>query len=478
MVDIVALLSAVVGAEYCLSGRDAREKYDYDITRRYLGKSLCVLRPANTAEVSAILKIANTHQVPVVPQSGNTGLAGGASISADEDTIILSSDRMNRILDINPLSRVAKVEAGVILANLHAAVAQHGLTVPLLFGARGSCMIGGNLSTNAGGSNVVRYGNTRALCLGLEVVMPDGEVVNLMSELHKDNTGYDLKDLFIGAEGTLGVITAAVLKLVPTPKAYATAMVSMSSIDAALTLLHKIQAVSGNAVEAFEYMPRNYFRRLALLDPNAPMPFAEPAEIGILIEVAAASESDANPLEDGSIPVQNTLLDTLSALMEAGEVLDATLATSEAQRKEMWRQRELAFEVAHSAGYVVTNDITVPLDKVASFLDRARTGLMKLAPKAELIEVAHLGDGNVHYTLCIDPDDKNPPATSLRIAIYEMVEDVLADLGGSFSAEHGIGVTKLGSMARRKNPAALSVMRSIKAALDPNNIMNPGKVLP
>lgn len=478
MVDIVALLSAVVGAEYCLSGRDAREKYDYDITRRYLGKSLCVLRPANTAEVSAILKIANTHQVPVVPQSGNTGLAGGASISADEDTIILSSDRMNRILDINPLSRVAKVEAGVILANLHAAVAQHGLTFPLLFGARGSCMIGGNLSTNAGGSNVVRYGNTRALCLGLEVVMPDGEVVNLMSELHKDNTGYDLKDLFIGAEGTLGVITAAVLKLVPTPKAYATAMVSMSSIDAALTLLHKIQAVSGNAVEAFEYMPRNYFRRLALLDPNAPMPFAEPAEIGILIEVAAASESDANPLEDGSIPVQNTLLDTLSALMEAGEVLDATLATSEAQRKEMWRQRELAFEVAHSAGYVVTNDITVPLDKVASFLDRARTGLMKLAPKAELIEVAHLGDGNVHYTLCIDPDDKNPPATSLRIAIYEMVEDVLADLGGSFSAEHGIGVTKLGSMARRKNPAALSVMRSIKAALDPNNIMNPGKVLP
>ncbi|MEJ6714852.1 MAG: FAD-binding oxidoreductase [Rhodobacterales bacterium] len=478
MVDVVALFSAIVGAQFCLSGDDAREKYDYDITRQYLGKSLCVLRPANTAEVAAILKIANEHLVPVVPQSGNTGLAGGASISALQDTIILSTDRMNRILDINPVSRVAKVEAGVVLANLHAAVAQHGLTFPLLFGARGSCMIGGNLSTNAGGSNVVRYGNTRALCLGLEVVTPAGEIVNLMSELHKDNTGYDLKDLFIGAEGTLGVITAAVLKLVPTPKAYATAMVSVPSIDTALALLHKIQAVSGGAVEAFEYMPRNYFRRLAMLDPNAPMPFAKPAEIGILIEVAAASQRDAIALEDGSIPVQNTLLDTLSDLMETGEVLDATVATSEAQRLEMWRQREMAFEVAHSAGTPVTTDITVPLDKVAVFLTRANIGLMKLAPKAELIEVAHLGDGNVHYTMCVDPDDKGPVAKALQTAIYEMVEDVLADLGGSFSAEHGIGVAKLGSMARRKNPAALAVMRMIKAALDPNNIMNPGKVLP
>jgi len=478
MQDIVRDLKAIVGDKYCLSGDDPRESYDNDRTAKFKGRSLAVVRPANTAEVSAVLKLANAARIPVVPQSGNTGLAGGASVSSTADTIILSTNRMNHILDINPVSRIAKVEAGVILANLHEAAAQHGLSFPLLFGARGSCMIGGNLSTNAGGSNVVRYGNTRTLCLGLEVVTPTGDVVNLMSELHKDNTGYDLKDLYIGAEGTLGVITKAVLKLVPTPKAYATAMVSVPSIDGALALLHRLQSASGGGVEAFEYMPKNYFRHLARLDPSAQMPFSEPAEIGILIEVAATATRDAQASEDGTIPVQNILLEALSGMLETGEVLDATIAASEAQRKEMWRQREMAFEIAYGLGHPLTTDVTVPLDRVAEFLKRANAGLTRLAPNAELVEVAHLGDGNLHYTLSVDPASQQEPDKDIQTAIYTMIEDVLEDMNGSFSAEHGIGVLKLGSMARRKDKGALAVMRAIKSALDPNNIMNPGKVLP
>jgi len=478
MTDIVGKLSAIVGPQYCLAGDDAREKYDFDVTREYQSLSLAVVRPANVMEVSAVLSLANETKTPVVPLSGNTGLAGGGFAGADGDKIILSLDRMNAVREINPTSRIAKVEAGVILANLHTAVDAHDLVFPLVFGARGSCMLGGNLSTNAGGSNVVRYGNTRALVLGLEAVMPDGQIVDLMTELHKDNTGYDLKDLLIGAEGTLGVITAAVVKLFPKPKAYATAMVSVPSIAGALTLLHKIQAASGGGVEGFEYMPKNYFRHLKMIDPDAPMPFAEPAEIGILIEVAATADRDATPEPDGSIPVQNVLMETLADLMESGEVLDATIASNDAQRAEMWRQREIAFEVANHLGVPITTDIAVPLDKVGDFLTMAGERLKDIAPAAELIEIAHLGDGNLHYSLWVDPVNQAPASKDMQTAIYTMVEDVVEELNGSFSAEHGIGISKMGSMARRKNPAALGVMRAIKAALDPNNIMNRGKLLP
>ncbi|NOX74186.1 MAG: FAD-binding oxidoreductase [Alphaproteobacteria bacterium] len=477
MTDIVAKLKSIVGEAYCLSGADERQKYDRDVTGEYQSTSIAVVRPASTAEVSEILRLASETKTPVVPLSGNTGLAGGG-FGGDGQSIILSLDRMNTILEINPKSRIARVEAGVILGHLHEAVDAHDLVFPLLFGARGSCMIGGNLSTNAGGSNVVRYGNTRALCLGLEVVTADGEIINLMSELHKDNTGYDLKDLFIGAEGTLGVITAAVLKLFPKPKAYASAMVSVPDLDGALALLHRIQAASGGGVEAFEYMPENYFRHLKMIDPDAPMPFPKPAKIGIFIEVAAVADKDAVPKGDGSIPVQNVLMATLAGLMDSGAVLDATIAQNEAQRAEMWRQREIAFEVANHLGVPITTDVSVPLDKVGEFLNRANVRLADIAPDAELIEIAHLGDGNLHYSMWVDPENRKPASKEMQTAIYTMVEDVVEELGGSFSAEHGIGISKRGSMARRKDKGALSVMRAIKNALDPDNIMNPGKVLP
>jgi FAD/FMN-containing dehydrogenase len=478
MSDIVSQLKAIVGDANCLAGTDARDKYDHDITGQYQGRSLAVVRPATADEVAAVLRLANEARIPVAPQSGNTGLAGGCFIGADESGIILSVDRMNKILSINAESRIAKVEAGVILANLHEAAAEHDLIFPLLFGARGSCMIGGNLSTNAGGSNVVRYGNTRALVLGIEVVTPEGDIVDLMSELHKDNTGLDLKDLYVGAEGTLGVITKAVLKLFPRPKAYATALVSVPSIEGALTVLNRLQAASGRGVEAFEYMPRNYFRNIRLVDPDLPRFLDEDPEIGILIEVAATAARDAEPDADGAIPVQTMLTEALGDLLESGEVLDAAIAQSDSQRAGMWKLREMAYEGATRRGAGIGVDIAVPLDKVAEFLRRADKRLETIVPEAEFVNVAHLGDGNLHYSLWPDGENPSKPSPELKEAVVTAIEDVVQDLGGSFSAEHGIGLGKLSTMARRKNKPALMVMRRIKAALDPNNIMNPGKTLP
>ncbi len=475
---VISKLKDIVGAKYVLCGDDERSQYDNDRTAAYNGRSLAVVRPANTREVAEIVKLANHSGTPVVPQSGNTGLNGGASPGTGEDQIIVSLARMNKIRKIDPLARTVSVEAGVILDDLRAAADAHDLVFPLLFGARGSCMIGGNLSTNAGGSNVVRYGNTRELCLGIEVVMPDGDVVDVMSELRKDNTGYDLRNLMIGAEGTLGIITAAVMKLAPKPKAYATAMISVSGISESLNVLNALQIASNGAVEAFEYLPRKYFEHLADLRPELRPPFDMPADIGILVEVGAVADSDALPDAAGKLPVVAQMENVLETFFETGVVLDAVIATSETQRQEMWIRRELALEAAVARGPLVNSDVSVPLDSVEAFVDMMAARLPKVAPNAESGCIAHLGDGNLHYCVWPEPGNKNPVDPEMHAAIFDMIEDAVEELHGSFSAEHGIGLSKRGSMARRKDPAALAVMRRIKAALDPNNIMNPGKVLP
>lgn len=476
--DIIKQLSKIVGAKYVLSGDDDRANFDTDVTGKYKGRSLAVVSPASTAEVSEIVRLAGDASIAIIPQSGNTGLNGGTFPGSDSDQIILSLARMNTIRNINPEGRTATVEAGVILENLHSAVDEHDLIFPLMFGARGSCMIGGNLSTNAGGSNVVRYGNTRDLCLGLEVVMPNGQIVDLMSELRKNNTGYDLKDLFIGAEGTLGVITAAVLKLSPKPKAYATAMVSVPDIPTALKLLHKIQSASGGSVEAYEYMPRSFFEHLNDAHPDLRPPFETPAEVGILVELGATAPKDATPRSDGSLPVTSLLEDILSEGFESGEVLDAIIAQSQEQRAEMWHRRELAYEAVVHRGPSVDTDVAVPLDKVDAFVSAVGQRLNERFPGAESATIAHLGDGNLHYSVWLRPGSGDAHTSEEKDAVFTMIEDVVQDLRGSFSAEHGIGLSKKSTMARRKDPAALAVMRQIKAALDPKGIMNPGKVLP
>jgi FAD/FMN-containing dehydrogenase len=333
--------------------------------------------------------------------------------------------------------------------------------------------LGGVLSTNAGGSNVLRYGSTRGLCLGLEVVLPDGRILNLMSELHKDNSGYDLKNLFIGAEGTLGIITAAVMKLVPAPKAHATATLAARSLSDALTLLNRMQEATGGRVEAFEFMPRTYSERLRVARPDLGLPFDHIPEVTILIEAATTVPAEATPDASGNIPLVATLEEILAQMMEDGLVTDAILARSEQQRRAMWARREAAAEIAVGLHPEVDTDVCVPLDKVETFLTLAIQRLAAIDPGARTITVAHLGDGNLHFTAYPTRDD-----AALKDQVLEAIEDVVADIGGSFSAEHGVGLSKLRSMSRRKDPIALDVMRTIKQALDPENLMNPGKVIP
>lgn len=466
---IIEDLVSGVGAKHVLVG-NAAKSYGRDWMGTYVADPIAVVRPADSLEVSAVLKIANDTGTPVVPIGGNTGLVGGTFAPG---CIMLSLERLNSIREIRPRSQTAIVEAGVVLSTLHDAAEEHDLMFPLYFGARGSAMIGGNLSTNAGGSNVVRYGNTRALCLGLEVVLADGRIMNLMSELRKDNTGYDLKDLFIGAEGTLGVITAAVLKLVPRPRAHATAMFAAKSLPAALSLLNALQAATGGLVEAFEFMPRTYMAGLRAKRPDLRPPLGYDQDFTILVELGATAPRDASPRDDGSIPVNDLLEATLMELIDAGLASDAYVARSAAERKNMWAIREAAAEIMVGRDPHVDTDVSVPLDQVANFLEQAHARLTDIDPTAETSTVAHLGDGNLHFTVFPSKADSD-----LDDQIRAMVDDTAVEYGGSFSAEHGIGLSKQTTMLRVKDPVALVVMTTIKQALDPKGIMNPGKILP
>ncbi|HHB80781.1 MAG TPA: FAD-binding oxidoreductase, partial [Aliiroseovarius sp.] len=441
--EIVASLRAVVGSAHVLTGTDTTP-WSRDWIGKYGWAPLCVARPGNRDEVSAIMRLAHARSAPVVPVGGNTGLSGG---TAAEGAIMLSLDRMRAIREIRPAARLAIVEAGVVLDRLLDAAEAEGLRFPMTFGARGSAMIGGLLSTNAGGSNVLRYGNTRALCLGLEVVLADGTPLDLMSELHKDNTGYDLRDLFIGAEGTLGVITAAVLKLVEAPRAHATAMVALPSLDAALTLLNRLQGESGGAVEAFEYMPGAYIDAHLAHFPGARAPFEARHEVNVLLELASTSAREATARTDGTLPLLARLEDLLAEMIGQGLVEDAVIARSEAQRQEMWARREAAAELTLGRKPLVDSDIALPLDKVSHFLNGTLARIRaELDAGAEEFLVAHLGDGNLHYTIYPSRNDN-----LLAEAIRELIEDEVRRRGGSFSAEHGIGLSKLGTMARRKD---------------------------
>ncbi|EPX83391.1 FAD/FMN-containing dehydrogenase [Rubellimicrobium thermophilum DSM 16684] len=462
-------IAAVVGAGNLLAGQDAAP-WAVDWTGAYRGEPLAVARPGSTAEVAGILSIAHRAGLRVVPAGGRTGLTGATHAPG---ALVLSLDRMARIRAIRPEARLAVAEAGVVLATLHAAAEEVNLRFPMTFGARGSAMLGGALSTNAGGSNVLRFGQARDLVLGLEVVLADGRILDLMSELRKDNTGYALRHLFMGAEGTLGVITAAAVKLVPRPRAFATAMVAVPSLPAALTLLRRLDEETGGGVEAFEYMPRHYVQTHLARIPGAREPFARAYEHNVMIEAATTVAREAEPGPDGTIPFVEAVEAVLAGAMEEGLVLDAAVARSEAQRREIWARREAAAEITHGRHPFVDTDVALPLDRVEDFLREVRAGLKALDPAAEDFVVAHLGDGNVHYSVYPTRDDEG-----LMEAIRAMVDRTAVALGGSFSAEHGIGLAKRSSMAALKDPVALDVMRAVKAALDPAGLLNPGKVLP
>ena len=466
---ILNRLRNIVG-EYHVFEEQEGGKYGSDWTHSYVFKPLAIVRPADTNQVSEVVKLANEEKIAIVPMGGNTGLAGGTYA---QGALVISLERLNVIREVRKSSRIAVVEGGVVLDSLHKAVDDYDLIFPMTFGARGSAMLGGMLSTNAGGSNVLRYGNTRDLCLGLEVVLPSGEIMDLMSELHKDNSGYDLRHLMIGAEGTLGIITAAVLKLQPKPKAYATAMVATRSLDDALLLLNSLQMTTGGSVQAFEYMPNKYLEKYFKIFPKARQPFARKHQHNIMIELGTTIKELYETRVDSKIQLIHSLESILEQEFEAGRVLEAVVAQNLAQRNEMWERREAAAEVTVSHKPLINNDVALPLDKISEFFETIGNRLERLDPGIEPVCVAHLGDGNVHYAVW--PKSQNP---AVHDEIVETVEEIVISLGGSFSAEHGIGITKLSSMERRKNPIAMAVMCQIKAALDPNNLMNPGKVIP
>jgi FAD/FMN-containing dehydrogenase len=478
MSDFASKLASKLGSGAVLTDPADMAKYVRSWSGSETGRALCVVRPANTGEVSKAMAAAYAEGIAVVPQSGNTGLAGGSIPDGSGRAIVLSLERMNKIREISASALTMTVEAGCILAKLHETVEAQGLFFPLNFGAKGSCMIGGNLATNAGGSNVVRYGNTRELCLGIEVVLPDGRVMDLLSGLRKNNTGYDLRDLFVGSEGTLGIITAATMKLYPLPKVRATSIVAVESLADALKVLNRVQAESGGAVEAFEMMPDAFLRQAQRHKPDLLRPFSDLPRYAAMIEIAATSDVDATPDADGVIPVAAVLQRACEAALEDGLIQDALFAASEAQRLEIWKLREAALEVTNSVKTKIGFDISLPLERIHDFVAETQAMVDRTVTGASLDPLGHLGDGNLHLGIWCEPDADAQAFQAKAQQMKDAVLDLLVKNGGSFSAEHGIGSHKLGEMRKYKDAVALDVMRAIKAALDPKNMMNPGRTIP
>ncbi|MGR3490988.1 MAG: FAD-binding oxidoreductase [Shimia sp.] len=455
-------LRTELGPAYVLTGSDAAP-WSRDWTGAYAWTPLAVLRPGTTKEVAACIRHCAATRTAIVPASGMTGLTGATQA---EGQVILSIDRLTGIRDFSPEGRTITVGAGTIVQHVQEAAEDHDLIFPLFFGARGSALVGGVLSTNAGGANVLRYGSVRELCLGLEVVLPNGEIADMLTPLRKNNTGYDLRNLMIGAEGTLGIITAATLKLFPKPATQSTALLALDTLDVALPLLNALQAATGGGVEAFELMPDTYHRRHARMKGSRP-PFDPLPKWTILLEVASARESDAR---DGALA--DMVEATLAKALEGGALTDVLICQNEAQRQNLWAVRDDAAEITFDGRLFVDNDISVPIDRIPTFIEGAERRILSLDPDAEIFLIAHLGDGNLHYTVYPTKGE------AIKDPMKEAIEEEVQRLGGAFSAEHGVGTAKLMSMTRRKDPATLAAMRAIKAALDPNNIMNPGKVVP
>ena len=428
---------------------------------KYHGHSPLLLKPATTAEVAAILGICHETNTAVVPQGGNTGLVGG-QIPFDGE-IVLSLARMNRLRALDAAAHTLTVEAGVILGHVQKAADDAGLLFPLSLAAEGSATIGGNLSTNAGGVAVLRYGMARDLVLGLEVVLADGRVLDLLRTLRKDNTGYDLKQLFIGAEGTLGVITAAALKLFPKPAVRATALVALPSPAAAVALLGRMQKATGGLVSAFEILPRAGLELVLAHIPGTRDPLTAPSPWYVLVEAASAARFDLNAAFE-------------TALAEA-DISDAVIAASDAQREAFWVLRETMSEAQKREGASIKHDVSVPVSAIPDFLTRATTAVLKAVPGARPISFGHIGDGNIHFNFSAPKGGDADAFLARWDAVQRIVHDIVREFGGSISAEHGIGVQKRDQLPRYKSEAELDVMRMLKRMMDPGNILNPGKVI-
>lgn len=466
---VVAALAALCGGG-ALSAEDAGPRYLRDWHETIRRSALAVARPASTEEVAAVVRWCGEHKIPMVPQGGNTGLRAGALPPPDGHAVVVSLEKMSAVRELNPEGRFAFAEAGCVLQNFHAAADAAGMFFPLSLGAKGSCQIGGNLSTNAGGLNALRYGMARDLCLGAEAVLPDGEILRGLSARRKDNTGYDLRHLLVGAEGTLGIITAASLKLFPRAKARTAAFAAVNTPAAAVALLRACQQRSGDAVESFELMPRLLFELLAKHLPQVRLPFATPPPLGALVELAAYSD-------DAAARLRETMENILADAMTDNIVVDAVVAESESQRAAFWEARESVPLAKAKEGNWLRMDSSVPPHRLAEFIDGLERDLAAVCDGQHVVAYGHAGDGNMH--VAARPHGEEPAAhPELTAKLAATMDAAVVRRGGCFSAEHGIGQTHREQLAARKDPAALAMMRKIKTALDPNNLMNPGKIFP
>ncbi|MEO6410303.1 MAG: FAD-binding oxidoreductase [Burkholderiaceae bacterium] len=467
MSTLIEALRKAVGAAQVLTDGDL-SAYESDWRQRYHGKALAVVRPGTTDEVAAVVRACASHAATIVPQGGNTGLVGGSVPDASGTQVLLSMSRMKRVREVDAANSTLTAEAGCILQTLQETAAAHGLLLPLSLAAEGSCSLGGNLATNAGGTQVLRFGNARDLCLGLEVVTAQGEIWNGLSGLRKDNTGYDLRDLFIGSEGTLGIITAATMKLFARPAAVTTALASVATLGAAVALLQQAQARLGPALTGFEVMNRFALGLVRTHFPQLTQPLPAAAWTVLLEQSDSESEAHAGARFEA----------LLEAALADATIDDAAVAASSAQSRAMWHLRESIPLAQQQEGPNIKHDISLPISRVVDFVGATDAALQAALPGVRLVDFGHLGDGNLHYNVQAPPGIGAADFVDAHEAqVNRLVYDAVGERGGSISAEHGIGALKRDQLAHRKSPVALGLMRAIKSALDPHGRMNPGRVL-
>lgn len=465
---LIDQLKSIVGPSGYIDQPDDMAPYVTEWREKWIGKTPLVLRPADTEQVSAIVAACAAAGQKIVPQGGNTGLVGGNIPHETGEEIILSLTRMAGVREIDPLNDTITVDAGCILQNVQQAAEQADRLFPMRIASEGTCQIGGNLSTNAGGTAVLRYGNMRDLVLGLEVVLPDGRIWNGLRSLRKDNTGYDLKHLFIGAEGTLGIITAAVLKLYPRPQAVETAFVGVPNPEAAVELLAIAKKHSGGQVTGFEILPRLGLELVQQLLPTARDPFDTPHPWYVLMELSSGGSREKQREATEQI---------MMAGYENGLVSDGTIAENDTQAANLWQLREALSEAQKLGGGSIKHDVAVAVPRMPEFIRRADQALQQVVPGFRSVAFGHIGDGNVHYNP-LQPEGIDKQAfLDQWPEVTRVVHDIVTDMNGSISAEHGIGRLKHDDLVHYKSPVEIDLMRTLKAALDPSGIMNPGKVV-
>ncbi len=463
--DLLARFTAIVGPKYAVTSPQDQEPYLVEMRDLYHGHTPVVLRPGSVAEVAAILELANETKTAIVPQGGNTGLVGGQIPHHGE--VVLSLTRLDKIREVDPISNSMTVEAGVTLQRAREAAATADRLYPQLLPSEGTCTIGGNLATNAGGVAALAHGIARSHALGLEVVLADGRVLHNLNKLKKDNTGYDLKNLFIGSEGTLGIITAASLRLVPRPRSIETAFVGVPSPQAAVDLLGIASERTSGGVTSFELMARSGVDAVVKHDASSRNPLAGPHPWYVLIELSSQARTGLREVLEG----------ILSEGQQKGLVLDATIADSLEQSKAFWRIREMFGEVQRHIGASIKHDVSVPVAAIPAFIEQANAAVSKLIPGTRLLPFGHVGDGNIHYNVTQPEGSDKAEFLARWDEVNAVVFAVVKKFGGSISAEHGVGVMKRDILPLYKDPVALELMRGLKRMLDPNGILNPGKVL-